>query len=930
MPHLNEQQTVGREKELDWLRSKVDRLQKGRGGCLVLEGDPGIGKTRLMEEVTAYAHSVKVPVVRGCAAEFDHADPAATLRTFFYGFHRSVPAESGDPLEIVELVKERLLRLCKTSLIVMLDNAQWADSVTALTLRVLAAELASEPILWVLARRPGKTRGSAQGSIDWLLGQGADSLQVLPLSDTDVQRMLVQILEGEPDKDLIGLARSGRGNPRFIRDLFQSLEECRMLEVAESRTRLVEGSAPPPSLGENVRLLHGLSDRTRWLLQVGAVLDQPFDVTTIASLVGTSPLEALPSLQEAVQAGALVEEGHGFQFHSSMFRSDLYQSLAWGVRQTLQEAARQGTTQHTGGRSDELSLGALSRLTEQMKPTAPRTAADLTLHLLSMVGPGDERRPRLAAEAVRLLATTGRMDEAQQLGETALSEKGAPSASGELLLALADISYLNGRAHEAVDYSGSALALPTLHEAVRVPLLSIRAHGLLDEQTGHTSVGEAEAMAEEAREGALRRGDTPSLVCAHSGLCRASIERGDLETALWFGTESVRIADEAGGQARHRHPRIWLAAALTAADRVEDAREVLIADQAELDQFGTTWAQPLWHLHLANLSLKTGHLEEAQIEAELGVRAAGRMTEMPRTARLLAVLARIALHRDDVAQSRDYIATARSRLDQAGQHQPFELSWTSALVAEAEHGAESALRELTGTLESPQTRTRLLLRAPYAAARVTMWAVGTRKADLAADVLSSARDLADRNPQVPLLEAAALHAEGVMRTDSVLLRAAIDTYCRGSRPTAQAAALEDLAALGEHLAETEPGPVPLLEAALSIYATYGAEYESRRVRAELARARALAPRPKQPSVSVPAPAPAPDQITLTSSELRVARLVAEGLTNREVANRLYLSPHTVDSHLRHSFNKLGVSSRVELTRWILANDEHARSALIIP
>ncbi|MFD0773135.1 response regulator transcription factor, partial [Streptomonospora algeriensis] len=66
-------------------------------------------------------------------------------------------------------------------------------------------------------------------------------------------------------------------------------------------------------------------------------------------------------------------------------------------------------------------------------------------------------------------------------------------------------------------------------------------------------------------------------------------------------------------------------------------------------------------------------------------------------------------------------------------------------------------------------------------------------------------------------------------------------------------------------------------------------------------------------------------IGLTRSELRVARLVAEGLTNREVAARLHLSPHTVDSHLRHSFNKLDISSRVELTRWVLANDRSART-----
>jgi DNA-binding CsgD family transcriptional regulator len=57
---------------------------------------------------------------------------------------------------------------------------------------------------------------------------------------------------------------------------------------------------------------------------------------------------------------------------------------------------------------------------------------------------------------------------------------------------------------------------------------------------------------------------------------------------------------------------------------------------------------------------------------------------------------------------------------------------------------------------------------------------------------------------------------------------------------------------------------------------------------------------------------------MTSSELAVAQLVAEGLTNREVAERLFVSPHTVNSHLRHVFAKLGINSRVELAR--LARD----------
>jgi DNA-binding CsgD family transcriptional regulator len=63
--------------------------------------------------------------------------------------------------------------------------------------------------------------------------------------------------------------------------------------------------------------------------------------------------------------------------------------------------------------------------------------------------------------------------------------------------------------------------------------------------------------------------------------------------------------------------------------------------------------------------------------------------------------------------------------------------------------------------------------------------------------------------------------------------------------------------------------------------------------------------------------------SLTDSELRVARLVAQGATNRDAADQLFLSPHTVSTHLRHTFAKLGINSRVELARIAVKEDTAA-------
>ncbi|WP_198009004.1 helix-turn-helix transcriptional regulator, partial [Saccharomonospora saliphila] len=107
--------------------------------------------------------------------------------------------------------------------------------------------------------------------------------------------------------------------------------------------------------------------------------------------------------------------------------------------------------------------------------------------------------------------------------------------------------------------------------------------------------------------------------------------------------------------------------------------------------------------------------------------------------------------------------------------------------------------------------------------------------------------------------------------------------------------------------------VRVLERAHELGARCGADRETARVQRRL---RTLGARGR----STPATGAATGWASLTESELRVSRLVAEGLTNRATARRLFLSPHTVDTHLRHIFAKLGVSSRVELVRLALRHE----------
>jgi DNA-binding CsgD family transcriptional regulator len=177
----------------------------------------------------------------------------------------------------------------------------------------------------------------------------------------------------------------------------------------------------------------------------------------------------------------------------------------------------------------------------------------------------------------------------------------------------------------------------------------------------------------------------------------------------------------------------------------------------------------------------------------------------------------------------------------------------------------------------------------------------------------AANRLAERNPQIASLVGIAAHSRGLLYGELADLRRAVQVLRAAPRPLATAGALEDLA-LAEHGRGNRDEAVDLMDQALRMYAGCGAKRDVARAQKGL-RDLGVRRRLRQPTAVRNA-----GWESLTQSELRVVRLVAEGLTNRQVAAQLFVSPHTVDSHLRHSFSKLGVTSRVELTRQVLTHD----------
>jgi DNA-binding CsgD family transcriptional regulator/tetratricopeptide (TPR) repeat protein len=351
--------------------------------------------------------------------------------------------------------------------------------------------------------------------------------------------------------------------------------------------------------------------------------------------------------------------------------------------------------------------------------------------------------------------------------------------------------------------------------------------------------------------------------------------------------------------------RFFGAYILYALDRVDEALEGFQVAEREAHQLGYSFVLSMNDAVRGAVLFSIGRLDDAAAAAESARQLAEDFEFGRNLAECIRVSGEVALAQGKLALA----TTCADRLDPLLKRGDANITaaWLPAILADA-HGDPQRALGILGPALDDLSRGYYWLVLPESERLATLVSMCLRggRPEMAEMVATKAAALDGFNPGVPLMSGVAWHCRGLIDRDEQTLAEAVSILRRSFRPLALATALEDLGGLRLERGDVAGGS-ELLNEAYELSARCTAERACARLRQTLRRV-GVTKRGRA------AARPTSGWESLTEAEMTVLRLVAAGLGSRAVAEQLFVSLNTVNTHLRHIFDKLGLRSRVELTR----------------
>jgi DNA-binding NarL/FixJ family response regulator len=890
---------VGREAELDAIGRLIEAAAVGQREVLLVRGEAGIGKTRLLDALSDRAAERRIGVLRGRATELERDVPLAAVAEAMErldGVELSTPTSAAERWRLHRALRDRLDTLPGgRPFALVLDDVHWADPATLELLEHLMRRPPERPHVLVAAARPGEVA-------DRLLAiRPAAALDLGPLARDAAEALLADL--DDPDERERVFTHSG-GNPLLLEEL----------------VRAGPGAAAPGGVVAAVGAERAaLPEPAGTLLDGAAVAGDPFDLDLAAAAAGLDNDQALAGLNVLVERG-LVRRADGprrFAFRHPVVRSAVRAAVPAGDEIAAHERAARALHAmgaplpaqahhfaHAAAPGNAEGAATLRAAAAMVRPQAPAIAAEWLIA-------ARRADPRLSPDGQLALAETlveaGRLEAALVVVDEAARSDGAADrgdrvglaiagatverllgrhdasrrrlervlddapSSGLLMAHLAISAYERGEAEETAAWAARARASDDDDHLVRAAAAALLA-------PAHAFAGRADAARTEADVAveAIEAASDPELAVAGELLTAVAwgmlaVERfGDV---LTVGRRSARAIRAAGSGPAAIALDVAAICALGLLGRITEA--VAAADEAEQaarvtgnDQ-SVQWA--MW-MHAWAL-LECGDLDAALAAADGSVALAERLDDSALATIASAVLGAVLVAQGDPERGRPL-------LDAYDLEPGWRCRWTPPLVE-----ADLALGDTSAAAAHADHATALAEATPLAGPRA---AAGRAQALVALAQGETAR-------AAGLARAAIADAERVdAALDAARARLIVGRALAG---TDRDAALRELAA-AERTAE-RAGAARVRDEALR---------EQRRLGRRVGRGGERA----GAEHGLPA---------LSPREREVAALVAEGRTNREIAARLFLSEKTIETVLSRVFRKLGVRSRVEVAARVAASDQ---------
>jgi DNA-binding CsgD family transcriptional regulator len=949
-----------RDRELERIGECLQRARQGRGGALVVEGQAGIGKTALLAVARRTAEGEGFGVLRARGAELEREFAFGVVRQLFESVVAGASEEErsqlldGPPGVAARLlglpglgdtiataapiapdpsfaVLHGLYWLCanlsaERPLALVVDDAHWADGASLRFLAFLLPRLEELHVAVLLAARPAEAGESRELLAALTMDSATEVVTVGPLTTRGVATMMAVALGVEPEPEFAAACwEATGGTPFLVRTLVEALRDEQIAPVAASAAKVRDVATGTLSRWAMLRLAR-LGPDAASMARAVAVLERA-ELDQAARLSGLAPTDAALAADLLVGAGVLDEAP--LCFAHPLLRGAVYRDMA---------------------ASDRVEAhGRSARLLAEAHANPARVAE----HLLATVPTGDSWTVEQLRAAAWEATARGAPESAVAYLSRALSEPPSPEAGAGLLLELGLAEFSAGQPGwhdqlaEAVESAGN--------DTTRVAAALLFTNALRWHERA------AEAI--EVCDGVAARLD------ASDAEGRLTLEAMAVACGMLDAATAPLVADRVGAllvAASNRSvPRQCLAAAAYVAalanqpaDQVAALALRAIAADARppLEQGDTPWLPggAFRHPSAVVTLLWAERYDEAQALADAAVAEAQASANAMMLPAVLAQRAWLAFRRSDLTAAE---ADARALLDAPGPPAPPLLRnrATSVLVDvlvergdldEAERTLEplavdlpgtgqtaAILRHARGRLRFAQRRFGEALGDLRAAGEISTgglarnpcylsWRSEAALAALALGEHDTARRLSDEEVELARafgakrtlgvsLRAAGLVAGG--QRGEALLREAIEVLEGPDTRLEHARTLADLGALlrrSNHRVEARQ----LLRQAVDIAHHLGAEALALRAETEL---RATGARPRRVLLT--------GLEALTASERRIAELAAEGLTNREIAQTLFVTARTVEGHLTHVFYKLDVKARTELPAALAAPTSAVRT-----